>query len=142
MSHRHARIEEAPPSPSPSISSSASDPSEMDPSDYTSAPTRTTRTTTHTHTGASYRSHRTLYPIYFDATRSRREGRRVSREMGVRNPLARELVEALRVVLARGDQEDVKVVFEPGKCHPRDWANPGRVKVLWGKGAGVRNSAF
>ena len=24
----------------------------------------------------------------------------------------------------------LKTVFEPGKMHPKDWANPGRVRVL------------
>jgi len=24
----------------------------------------------------------------------------------------------------------LKTVFEPGKMHPRDWSNPGRVRVL------------
>lgn len=31
------------------------------------------------------------------------------------------------------------VVFEPGKMHPRDWGNPGRVRVLV-KEEGVRKS--
>lgn len=45
--------------------------------------------------------------------------------MAVPNPLAREIVDAV-AGLGLGGQ----VVFEPGKCHPKDWANPGRVRVL------------
>lgn len=39
------------------------------------------------------------------------------------NPLAREIVDAVQLL-------GLKVVFEPGKIHPRDWSNPGRVRVL------------
>ncbi|KAI9711248.1 MAG: signal recognition particle subunit [Bogoriella megaspora] len=81
-----------------------------------------------------------LYPIYFDANRSCAQGRRVSKELAVANPLARTIVDA---VAGMG----LSVVFEPGKTHPKDWANPGRVRVLlkqqdepWSKGRmGVRN---
>lgn len=65
-----------------------------------------------------------IYPVYFDASRTRAEGRRVGTELGVANPLARELVDA---VAALGLTQ---VVFEPGKTHPKDWSNPGRVRVL------------
>lgn len=41
----------------------------------------------------------------------------------VMNPLAREMCDAVASL-------GLNVVFEPGKCHPRDWANPGRVRVL------------
>jgi len=39
----------------------------------------------------------------------------------------------------------LKTVFEPAKTHPKDWSNPGRVRVLVKEGgkarvAGVRNS--
>ncbi|KAK0829154.1 signal recognition particle subunit [Friedmanniomyces endolithicus] len=70
-----------------------------------------------------------IYPLYFDSTRSRTEGRRVAKEDAVANPLAREIVDALQWV---GNLRGVplKIVFEPDKGHPRDWANPGRVRVL------------
>jgi signal recognition particle subunit SRP19 len=64
-----------------------------------------------------------LYPIYFDANRSRTEGRRVGKQQAVDNPLAREIVDAAASL-------GLQVVFEPGKTHPKDWANPGRVRVL------------
>ncbi|TLD24064.1 hypothetical protein PspLS_06579 [Pyricularia sp. CBS 133598] len=63
-----------------------------------------------------------LYPVYFDATRTRAEGRRVKRSEAVRNPLAREIAQAC------GNLQ-LQALFEPTKTHPRDWANPGRVKV-------------
>lgn len=65
-----------------------------------------------------------LYPVYFDGGRSRAEGRRVGREQGVPNPLAREILDAVGSLGIRD------IVFEPMKIHPKDWANPGRVRVL------------
>ncbi|KAI9781569.1 MAG: signal recognition particle subunit [Peltula sp. TS41687] len=64
-----------------------------------------------------------LYPVYFDTTRSRAEGRRVGKESAVENPLARDIVDAVQGL-------GLRALFEPGKVHPRDWSNPGRVKVL------------
>ena len=63
-----------------------------------------------------------LYPVYFDARRSRAEGRRVGKRQSVQNPLAREIVDAVQIL-------GLKVLFEPGKTHPKDWSNPGRVRV-------------
>lgn len=63
-----------------------------------------------------------LYPVYFDKNRSRAEGRRVSKALAVENPLARTLVDACADLR-------LPTVFEPSKTHPKDWANPGRVKV-------------
>ncbi len=64
-----------------------------------------------------------LYPVYFDVARTRDEGRRVGRELAVSNPLAREIVDAVQTL-------GLNVVFEPAKTHPKDWANPGRVRIL------------
>ncbi|KAF2492384.1 signal recognition particle, SRP19 subunit [Lophium mytilinum] len=64
-----------------------------------------------------------LYPIYFDSSRTRAQGRRVGREQAVPNPLAREIAEATASL-------GLNVVFEPEKTHPKDWSNPGRVRVL------------
>lgn len=74
------------------------------------------------------KSYQCIYPIYFDSTRSREGGRRVSKEDAVPNPLAREIVSALSQI---GSTHNVglQIVFEPTKTHPKDWANPGRVKV-------------
>lgn len=64
-----------------------------------------------------------LYPIYFDKSRSRAEGRKVGAEMAVENPLARDIVDAVQML-------GLKTGLEPEKLHPKDWANPGRVRVL------------
>lgn len=63
-----------------------------------------------------------LYPIYFSSLHSREQGRRVSKELAVPNPLARDIAHAC-------SQLGLQVLFEPGKSHPRDWSNPGRVRV-------------
>lgn len=63
-----------------------------------------------------------LYPIYFDASRTRAEGRRVPKSQAVANPLAREIATACAALR-------VSPVFEAHRAHPQDWANPGRVRV-------------
>lgn len=80
-----------------------------------------------------------LYPVYFDASRSRQEGRRVGKQLAVLNPLARTMADAAAHV-------GLRVFIDVGKTHPKDWANSGRVKVeLRGedgelKRSGVKNS--
>jgi signal recognition particle subunit SRP19 len=64
-----------------------------------------------------------LYPVYFDKSRTRAEGRRVGAELAVENPLAREMAD---VTASLG----LQTVFEPDKLHPKDWSNPGRIRVL------------
>ncbi len=49
------------------------------------------------------------------------------------NPLAREMVDAVQAL-------GLSVVFEPGKTHPKDWSNPGRVRVLVKEGGRVKNA--
>ncbi|GLI72113.1 signal recognition particle subunit [Penicillium ochrochloron] len=63
-----------------------------------------------------------IYPIYFDKTRSRAEGRKVGSELAVENPLARDIMDAVQMV-------GLQAGLEPEKLHPKDWANPGRVRV-------------
>jgi signal recognition particle subunit SRP19 len=127
----HARIEE--------LSDSDSDPDIMDPSTFSAAsnpmhntslidpsqiPTTAQSASTSRPQFDPSRAKRwiCLYPIYFDATRTRQEGRRVGKDLGVENPLARTIADAVA-------QTGLNVVFEPGKIHPKDWANPGRVRV-------------
>ncbi|KAF2010962.1 signal recognition particle, SRP19 subunit [Aaosphaeria arxii CBS 175.79] len=64
-----------------------------------------------------------LYPIYFDKSRTRAEGRRVGDQLAVENPLAREMADAAASL-------GLKTVFEPDKTHPKDWSNPGRIRIL------------
>lgn len=83
----------------------------------------------------AYAGFQCLYPVYFDATRTRAEGRRVPRALAVASPLAREIVNACRDLR-------LQTLFEPEKTHPKDWANPGRVKVQplnEGSGKGDKN---
>ncbi|GAP85676.1 putative signal recognition particle subunit SRP19 [Rosellinia necatrix] len=63
-----------------------------------------------------------LYPVYFDASRSRAEGRRVPASLAVSCPLAREVANACAALR-------LSPVLEAHRAHPRDWANPGRVRV-------------
>lgn len=82
-----------------------------------------------------------LYPVYFDKTRSRAEGRKVGTELAVENPLARDIVDAAQLL-------GLHVGLEPEKLHPKDWANPGRVRVLLKNPEGklmnpkIKNSMF
>ncbi|EMC92219.1 hypothetical protein BAUCODRAFT_78358 [Baudoinia panamericana UAMH 10762] len=69
-----------------------------------------------------------LYPVYFDSARSREEGRRVRKDDAVSNPLAREIADACSHV-GQTLGVPLQIVFEPHKGHPKDWANPGRVRV-------------
>ncbi|EER37929.1 signal recognition particle protein [Histoplasma capsulatum H143] len=137
---RHARVEEV----------SDSDPDDMDPADFDPAnlpansiispaniPSATTsRLSPQAQTSApaqSYppqidnrdipRYYQCLYPIYFDKTRSRAEGRKVNKKLAVENPLARDILDAVQVLGLRVG------ILEPEKLHPKDWANPGRVRV-------------
>lgn len=64
-----------------------------------------------------------IYPCYFDKNRSHREGRRVSEQRAVENPLAKTISDACR-------QFNLPALLELDKTHPQDFGNPGRVKVL------------
>lgn len=80
-----------------------------------------------------------VYPIYFDASRSREDGRRVQKEDAVQNPLAKGILDALQHI-GYSKQVPLDVVLEVSKTHPKDWANPGRVRVLIKKdGKAVNN---
>jgi signal recognition particle subunit SRP19 len=63
-----------------------------------------------------------IYPLYFDKRRTRAEGRRVSEKLAVDNPLAETLMHACRELR-------IRTVYEAHKTHPKDWANPGRIRV-------------
>lgn len=64
-----------------------------------------------------------IYPCYFDINRSHSEGRRVSIDRAVENPLAKTILDACR-------QLKLPVLLELDKLHPQDFGNPGRVRVL------------
>ena len=124
MMSRHARVEELSDSDPDEVDISdiassepqaTSNPTLIDPSQIPSARGQVTRETT--------KSWQCLYPLYFDARRTRAEGRRVSSNQAVENPLAREIADAVWAL-------QLQLAIEPDKIHPKDWANPGRVRVL------------
>lgn len=68
------------------------------------------------------KSWKVIYPVYFDKTRSVKQGRRVPFEQAVLNPLAVIISDAC---LSLGFEAALEIT----KQHPKDWANPGRVRV-------------
>lgn len=46
----------------------------------------------------------------------------MGKEHAVENPMARDIVSAC-------GQLRLETLFEPAKFHPKDWSNPGRIKV-------------
>ncbi|KAG0304149.1 signal recognition particle subunit [Dissophora globulifera] len=66
-----------------------------------------------------------IYPCYIDGTKTVAEGRRIPKSKAcIKQPWAKDIVEALKELR-------LSQAFEPGKTHPRDWANRGRVRVLF-----------
>ncbi|KAJ1984186.1 signal recognition particle subunit [Dimargaris cristalligena] len=77
-----------------------------------------------------------LYPLYFDRNHSIEEGRRVNLDLAVERPRVRHLAEAVSDL-------HLELLFEPDKIHPRDFLNPGRVKVqLRHEGGQLLNSSI
>ncbi|KKF92824.1 Signal recognition particle SEC65 subunit [Ceratocystis platani] len=72
----------------------------------------------------AFKNAHVLYPIYFDASRTRAQGRRVGKDLAVASPLARTIAEACSMLR-------LQPMLEPSKTHPKDWANPGRVRVRY-----------
>ncbi|CAK7896212.1 signal recognition particle subunit Sec65p [[Candida] anglica] len=68
------------------------------------------------------KSFQIIYPCYFDKNRSHREGRRVSSNKAVANPLAKTISDACRHLF-------LHCMLELDKTHPQDFGNPGRVRV-------------
>ncbi|KAF9310387.1 signal recognition particle subunit [Podila horticola] len=72
-----------------------------------------------------FKSWMQVYPCYIDGTKTVAEGRRIPKELACKKqPWAKDIVEALKEL-------QLSQAFEPGKTHPRDWANRGRVRVLF-----------
>ncbi|KAI9168575.1 signal recognition particle subunit [Blastocladiella emersonii ATCC 22665] len=64
-----------------------------------------------------------VYPIYFDAARSKAQGRRVSSKLAYENPTVYHIAKALERLQFPG-------VVEGDKTHPADQFNPGRVRTV------------
>ncbi|KAK4057220.1 signal recognition particle subunit [Microbotryomycetes sp. JL221] len=70
-----------------------------------------------------YKEWDTIYPIYIDKRRPFQTGaRRINKDYAVEWPVAEHMAQACGML-------GIEAVLEPGKSHPKDWANPGRVKV-------------
>lgn len=76
-----------------------------------------------------------IYPCYFDRNRTFKQGRRVSLEDAVENPLAKTISDAIRRL-------QIPVLLELDKSHPQDFGNPGRVRVLLKEKGVSGNSRF
>ncbi|ORX42370.1 signal recognition particle, SRP19 subunit [Hesseltinella vesiculosa] len=81
---------------------------------------------------SEYKNWVMVYPCYIDAAKTNSQGRKIGKAMAVNNPHAYHMAVAVQ-------QLGLNVVYE-SKRHPRDWANPGRVRVeLMGPNKFFRN---
>ena len=77
-----------------------------------------------------------MYPIYIDAKRPCGRGeRRIARAKSVWWPLSKDIVDAT-------NRLGLGSLHEVNKAHPRDWENPGRVRVQWKKDGRLVNPAI
>ncbi|KAF8634846.1 hypothetical protein AX17_004094 [Amanita inopinata Kibby_2008] len=80
-----------------------------------------------------YKSWTCIYPIYIDAKRPYGTGqRRVERAKGVWWPLSKDIADA-------ANRLGLGTLHEVNKSHPRDWDNPGRVRIQWKKDGRLMN---
>ncbi|KAJ7731117.1 signal recognition particle, SRP19 subunit [Mycena maculata] len=80
-----------------------------------------------------YKNWTCIYPIYIDAKRAYGTGqRRVPRDRAVWWPLSKDIAEATNAL-------GLGTLHEVDKSHPRDWENPGRVRVQWKKDGRLMN---
>ncbi|KAJ7089257.1 signal recognition particle, SRP19 subunit [Mycena belliarum] len=83
-----------------------------------------------------YKNWTCVYPIYLDAKRSYGTGqRRVPRARALWWPLSKDIAEATNAL-------GLATLHEVDKSHPRDWENPGRVRVQWKKDGRLMNPAI
>ncbi|KAJ3998120.1 signal recognition particle, SRP19 subunit [Lentinula boryana] len=83
-----------------------------------------------------YKSWTCIYPIYIDAKRPYGTGqRRVERAKSIWWPLSKDIAEAT-------NRLGLGTLHEVSKAHPRDWENPGRVRVQWKKEGRLMNPAI
>ncbi|KAJ6491333.1 signal recognition particle, SRP19 subunit [Mycena vitilis] len=80
-----------------------------------------------------YKNWTCIYPIYLDAKRAYGTGqRRVPRVNAVWWPLSKDIADASTAL-------GLATLHEVNKSHPRDWENPGRVRVQWKKDGRLMN---
>ncbi|KAG9311722.1 signal recognition particle SRP19 subunit [Chiua virens] len=83
-----------------------------------------------------YKKWTCIYPIYIDAKRPYGTGeRRIAREKSVWWPLSKDIADAT-------NRLGLGTLHEVNKSHPRDWENPGRVRVQWKKDGRLVNPAI
>ncbi|CCM04013.1 uncharacterized protein FIBRA_06170 [Fibroporia radiculosa] len=83
-----------------------------------------------------YKKWTCVYPIYIDAKRPCGRGeRRIARPKSVWWPLSKDIAGA-------ADRLGLGALHEIHKAHPRDWENPGRVRVQWKKDGRLVNPAI
>ncbi|PPQ82239.1 hypothetical protein CVT26_009257 [Gymnopilus dilepis] len=83
-----------------------------------------------------YKNWTCIYPIYIDAKRPYGTGqRRVERAKSVWWPLSKDIADA-------ASRLGLGTLHEVHKFHPRDWENPGRVRVQWKKDGKLMNPAI
>ncbi|KAJ3569542.1 hypothetical protein NP233_g4982 [Leucocoprinus birnbaumii] len=76
---------------------------------------------------STYKTWTCIYPIYLDAKRPYGTGqRRVARAKSLWWPLSKDIADA-------ANRLGLGTLHEVTKSHPRDWENPGRVRVQWKK---------
>lgn len=82
-----------------------------------------------------YKTWTCIYPIYLDAKRPYGTGeRRVARGKALWWPLSKDIADA-------AGRLGLGTLHEVNKSHPRDWENPGRVRVQWKKNGQLVNPA-
>ncbi|TFK20653.1 signal recognition particle, SRP19 subunit [Coprinopsis marcescibilis] len=80
-----------------------------------------------------YKTWTCIYPIYLDAKRPYGTGqRRIARAKSLWWPLSKDIAEA-------ASRLGLGTLHEVNKAHPRDWENPGRVRVQWKKNGKLVN---
>jgi len=83
-----------------------------------------------------YKKWTCIYPIYIDAKRPYATGeRRLARQLSVWWPLSKDIADAT-------NRLGLGTLHEVNKSHPRDWENPGRVRVQWKKDGKLVNPAI
>ncbi|KDR72566.1 hypothetical protein GALMADRAFT_39294, partial [Galerina marginata CBS 339.88] len=83
-----------------------------------------------------YKNWTCIYPIYIDAKRPYGTGqRRVQRAKSLWWPLSKDIADA-------ASRLGLGTLHEVNKAHPRDWENPGRVRVQWKKDDKLINPAI
>ncbi|KAL0218695.1 hypothetical protein P9112_004348 [Eukaryota sp. TZLM1-RC] len=76
-----------------------------------------------------------LYPLYFDSTVSRNDGRRFTKDLCVDKPTMDELGQCLKSL-------SIEYKTELHKRHPRSWDSPGRIIIYPSEGHNSKTNIF